>query len=320
MNNQTASQRPSGGTPPEGAAATAIFVSQLETPQIEKARLVARYGRGLLRLRASSVLLHAALVSGALLMVLPFFWMIITSVKSLEEASLFPPSLWPQEWYFDNYFTAWDMAPFGRYFLNTVFVASTQTLLVLVTSALAAYAFARISFMGRNVAFVAFLATMMVPLEVILVPNFVILRYLGWYNTYFALIVPWSASVFAIFLLRQFFLSIPQDLYDAAQMDGCGRFGFLWRIAAPMSTPALITIALFTFLSGWNALLWPLIVTGNEDMRLLQVGLSAFQSEARVQYHLWMAAAMFTMLPIVVAYFVAQRYFIEGVSGTGVKG
>ena len=260
------------------------------------------------------------LLAGAVLMLFPFYWMLTTAVKDLEEASLFPPTLWPREWHPENFAGAWNSAPFGRYFANTILVAGFQTAGVLATASLAAYGFARIPFRGRQVLFVCFLGTMMVPLEVILVPNFVILKQLGWYNTYLALIVPWAANVFGVFLLRQFFLSIPQDLFDAAEMDGCGRLGFLWRVAVPMSAPALVTIGLLTFLGAWNSLLWPLIATGSEEMRMLQVGLASFQSEARVQYHLWMAAASFTIAPIVVLYLVAQRFFIEGVSGSGIKG
>ncbi len=266
------------------------------------------------------LLLHLSLMAGAVLLLFPFYWMITTSLKTLEEASLFPPTMWPSAWRIENYGVAWNLAPFGRYFINTIFVACMQTLGVLTTSALAAYAFTRINFAGKNLVFVGFLATMMIPFEVTLVPNFIILKHLHWYNTFLALVVPWSASVFAIFLLRQFFRSIPRDLYDAAEIDGCGRLAFLWRIALPLSTPALITIGLFSFLGAWNALLWPLIVTGDEEMRMLQVGLSAFQSEAQTQYHLWMAAATFTMAPVIAIYFVAQRYFIEGVSASGIKG
>jgi multiple sugar transport system permease protein len=264
--------------------------------------------------------LHLLLIAGAFVMAFPFYWMLVTSVKGIEEASGFPPTLWPSQWQWSNYAQAWRAAPFGRYFFNTLLVAGCQTLLVLVTSSLAAYALARIPFRGKQVVFVAFLATLMIPIEVILVPNFVILKYLGWYDTYLALIVPWGASVFAIFLLRQFFLSIPNELWDAAQIDGCGRFGFLWRIAVPMAKPALVTISLLVFHGAWNSLLWPLIVTGSADMRLLQVGLSAFQSDARVQYHLWMAAAAVAMVPMVIVFFIAQRYFIEGVAGSGLKG
>jgi len=264
--------------------------------------------------------LHLGLLLGSVLMLFPFYWMVSTAFKGLDESSLFPPSLWPQEWHPENFIAAWNTAPFGRYFANPIIVAGSQTLFVLVTGSLAAYAFARIAFPGKRVLFICFLGTMMVPLEVTLVPNFVILKELGWYNTYLALIVPFAASGFSVFLLRQFFMTIPQDLYDAAEMDGCSRFGFLWRIAAPISTPALVTIGLLTFLGAWNALLWPLIMTGNQDMRMLQVGMAAFQSEQRVQYHLWMAAATFTIAPIVVLYLAAQRFFIEGVSGSGIKG
>jgi len=276
--------------------------------------------RPTLRITPRRVLVHVLLSAGALLMLFPFYWMVSTSFKSLEEASQFPPTLWPSHWLPQNYVEAWNNAPFGRYLVNTLFVAVAQTISVIITGALAAYAFARMEFPGKNAIFLAFLGTMMIPLEVILVPNFIILKQLGWYNSYFALIVPWSANVFSIFLLRQFFLSIPRELYDAAEMDGCSRFGFLWRIALPMSKPALVTVSLLVFLGAWNSLLWPLIVTGSEDMRVLQVGLSAFQSDARVQYHLWMAAATFTLLPVVGLYLFAQRYFIESVAGSGVKG
>lgn len=265
-------------------------------------------------------LLHIGLVGGAVLVIFPFYWMIITAFKDLNEASRFPPTLWPQEWHPHNFIDAWKTAPFGRYFLNTLIVAGCQTLAVLITSTLAAYGFARFRFPGRNVLFVCFLGTMMVPLEVILVPNFVILKQLGWYDSYAGLIAPWAVNVFGIFLLRQWFLSIPQELYDAAEMDGCSWFGFLWRIGIPNSMPALITVGLLSFLGAWNALLWPLIATGRTEMRTLQVGLASFQSEAYVEYHLWMAAATFTIAPIVVLYLLAQRYFIEGVSGSGIKG
>jgi multiple sugar transport system permease protein len=265
-------------------------------------------------------LLHAPLLLGGLLTLFPFYWMVITSLKTLDEASLFPPTLWPLDWQWGNYAAALQAAPFPRYFVNSVIVAAGQTTLVLVTSTLAAFAFAQLPFRGKRVVFVAFLATLMVPLEVVLIPDFIILKYLGWYDTYMALIIPWGASVFAIFLLRQFFLSVPKELWDAAQLDGCGRLGFLWRIAVPLARPALATVALLTFHSAWNALLWPLIVTGSENMRVLPVGLSAFQSEARVQYHLWMAAATMMVLPVLAIFAFAQRYFIEGLARSGIRG
>jgi multiple sugar transport system permease protein len=246
--------------------------------------------------------------------------MISTSFKGVEEASAFPPTMWPTQWIWDNYPRALQAAPFGRYLVNTVFVAVSQMLLVLTTSSLAAYAFARVPFVGKNVVFLCFLATMMIPVEVLIIPDFIIMKELNWYDTYLALIIPWSTSVFAIFLLRQYFLSIPNELWDAAQIDGCGRFGFLWRIAVPIAKPAIVTVGLLSFHGAWNALLWPLIFTGSPDMRVLQVGLAAFQTDARVQYHLWMAAATLTMAPMLVIFFFAQRYFIEGASRSGIKG
>ncbi len=265
-------------------------------------------------------MLHVPLVIGAVITLFPFYWMMTTAFKGIEEASAFPPTFWPTQLVWDNFPRAWQAAPFGRYLVNTVFVALGQTFCVVVSACLAAYAFARVPFRGKNIVFMCFLATMMIPIEVLLVPDFIILKTLGWYDTYLALIVPWATSVFAIFLLRQFFLSLPNELWDAAQIDGCGRFGFLWRIAAPMAKPALVTVGLLSFHGAWNALLWPLIATGSSEMRLLQVGLAAFQSDARVQYHLWMAAAALTMAPMLVIFFFAQRYFIEGASRSGIKG
>src|SRR5581483_10757502 len=274
--------------------------------------------RGFVLPRVSWV--HIPLILGAALMLFPFYWMVSTALKSLDEASAFPPTLWPSQWMWGNFLRAWQAAPFGRYLVNTVISALGQTMGVLVTSSLAAYAFARVPFKGKSVVFVCFLGTMMIPVEVLIVPDFIILKNLGWYDTFFALIVPWTTSVFAIFLLRQFFLSIPNEIWDAAQIDGCGRFGFLWRIAVPMAKPAIVTVALLSFHGAWNALLWPLIVTGSPNMRLLQVGLAAFQSDARVQYHLWMAAATLTMAPMLAIFLFAQRYFIDAASRSGLKG
>lgn len=265
-------------------------------------------------------IIHLILISGAVTMMFPFLWSVLTSFKEQTESTRFPPTFFPLSWHPENYIAAWQLVPWTRYFVNTIFVAGMTTFLVLLTSSLAAYAFARMEFRGKNVLFVLFLATMMIPAEVTLIPNFVIIKNLGWYNTYFALIVPWATSVFGIFLLRQFFLGLPGELYDAARIDGCSELRFFVQIALPLARPALITIALLTTLGTWNSLLWPLVVTGSEDMRLLQVGLTAFQSETGSFYNLQMAAAMFTTLPVIVLYFFLQRYFIETVAASGVKG
>ena len=275
---------------------------------------------GQARLQAPRLLLHGVLLLGALLMVFPFYWMLTTSVKGALESKEFPPTLIPHEIVFSNFAAAWNMAPFARYFLNSAIMAGAQVVLVLVTSTLAAYAFARFDFTGKRLLFMGLLATMMVPFEVTLVPNFIILKTLGWYNSYLALTVPFGASAFAIFLLRQFFLSIPRDLSDAAQIDGAGEFGFFWHVALPLSRPALLTIGLLTFVAAWNSLLWPLMMTSSEDMRVVQVGLSAFQSEAGPRIDLLMAASTLSLLPVGVLYFFAQRYFVDGISRSGITG
>jgi multiple sugar transport system permease protein len=277
---------------------------------------------------------HAILIVVAALVVFPFYWMVSTSLKTLDEALLFPPSWVPIDPQPGNYPRAWAAAPFIRYFANTIFVATMTTGLSLVFSALAGFAFARMEFPGRRVIFLAVLATMMVPFEVQLIPDFIIIRRMplmggndiwgqggfGLYNTYWAQILPWAASPFAVFLLRQFFMSVPKDYFEAAALDGAGRFTFFTRIALPLARPALVTAGLFGFLGSWNALLWPLIVTSSPDVRPIQVGLATFSTEQGTQYHLLMAAATLAILPVVLLYVVAQRQFTEGVAASGIKG
>jgi multiple sugar transport system permease protein len=277
---------------------------------------------------------HLVLVVAAALVMFPFYWMVSTSFKTLAEAVQFPPTWVPLDPQPGNYPRAWGQAPFGRYFLNTAFLATTTTLLSLTFSSLAAFAFARMEFPGRQALFVLLLATMMVPFEVQLIPDFVIIRRMpllggndiwgqggrGLYDTYWAQILPWAASPFAVFLLRQFFLSVPREYHEAAQLDGATRFTFFARIALPLARPALVTSGLFGFLGSWNALLWPLIVTSRPDVRPIQVGLATFSTEQGTQYHLLMAAATFAILPVVLLYVVAQRQFTEGVAATGIKG
>lgn len=267
------------------------------------------------------VAIHGFLLTGATLTVFPFYWMLVTSLKSNIEATASPPTFWPKALQWANYGSAWASAPFGRYFLNTVIVSVCQVVGVLVVATLAAYAFARMDFHGKNAVFTVFLATLMIPGEVTLIPNFVIVtKWLGWYDTYQAQVVPYLGSVFAIFLLRQFFMTIPKDLEDAAVMDGCGQLRFLWSIVVPLSRPALITVGLLNFLAAWNAFLWPLLVTRGAAMRPIQVGLSAFSTDGGTRYAELMAASTFVILPTAVIYLIAQRYFVEGITRTGLKG
>jgi len=272
------------------------------------------------RIRWTRIFIYFFLSCGVVFVSFPFVWMLLTSFKAYAETTQLPPPIFPSVWHFDNYAIAWQSAPFSRYLINSTFIAACVVVGVLISSIFAAYAFAFMDFFGRNVVFVLFLSTMMIPFETILIPNFIIIRQLGWYNTYAALIIPWTGNVFSVFLIRQFFLSLPRDLVDAAVIDGCGHQRFLWWVAVPLARPAVTVVALFNFLWSWNGLLWPLIVTSSEELRPVQLGLSVFLTEDGASYQLLMAAATFTMLPIVVLYFVAQRQFIEGIAAGGVKG
>ncbi len=220
---------------------------------------------------------------------------------------------------FQNYVNAWNAAPFGRYYFNTVFIATVTTILEIVISSMAAYAFSWMNFPGKGLLFSIFLATMMVPGEVLLVPNFITITKFGWIDTYYALIVPWVVSVFSIFLMRQHFMSIPSELFDAAKIDGSSHWRFLWQIVVPLSKPVIITSALLKFVGSWNAFLWVLIVTNSPKYRTLTVGLQSFSSEVGTLYNLLMAAATFSILPVVIIFLFAQKYFVRGIARTGLK-
>jgi len=266
------------------------------------------------------VALYLVLVLGALYAAAPFAWMLLTSLKRRSEALADPPTLLPGVWHFDNYAKAWRAAPFERYFINTFFICFCVVVGVVFTTTLAAYAFARMDFYGRNVLFVLFLSTLMIPFETIIIPNFIIIKNLHWLNRYPALIVPWSASVFSVFLLRQFFSQLPQELFDSAELDGAGHLRTLWSIVLPLAKGPLAAVMLFAFLGAWNSLLWPLIVTSSKDIRPIQLGLSVFINEDAQEPQLLMAASAFTIAPIVALYFVAQRQFMAGLASSGLKG
>ena len=270
--------------------------------------------------------IHLLLILGAVVMVLPFLWMISTSLKSQTEVYGYPPQWIPSTLIWDNYVRAWQAAPFARYFFNSIVVALAVTLGTLATSSLAAFAFARIRFPGREVLFAVYLSSMMIPHQMTIIPSFLVLRDLGdispalGLDSYFALIAPFIAGAFGVFLLRQSFLTLPNELEDAAILDGCGKLGFLWRIVIPLSRPALATLALFTFMANWNSYLWPLIVTNSNDMRTVQIGLKYFVGqEGGSQWSLLMAAAVFITLPVILVYLLVQKQFVQGIAGTGIK-
>jgi multiple sugar transport system permease protein len=270
--------------------------------------------------RLSTLGSYTLLALAAIVMVIPFLWMITTSLKGAQEVYRVPPTLIPSELHWENFTHVLDTVPFGRFYLNTIIVTFIITGSQVATSVLAAYVFARIQFPGRDLIFFLYLATLIVPTQVTMLPLFLIISRLGWIDTYQALTMPFLANAFAVFFLRQFFLTIPIELEDAARLDGCGRLRFLWQIMLPLSGPALATITLFIFLGFWDDYLWPLIVTNSTDMRTLAIGLRFFIDESGAQFHYMMAAALMAVFPIIIIFFIAQKQFIEGIALTGTKG
>ncbi|MCG3158093.1 MAG: L-arabinose transport system permease protein AraQ [bacterium] len=268
---------------------------------------------------AKAILFHLAIYAVALATLAPFIWMVLTSCKDLGEILLYPPKWLPSKLKFDNYVNAFAAAPFGRFYLNSIFVAVTVTFGQLLTCSLAAFAFARLQFRGREALFLLFLGTMMIPGQVTMIPSFMMLYWLGWIDTYYALIVPGLASAFGTFLLRQFFFTIPRELEDAAYIDGCSHAGVLWRVILPLSKPALATLAVFTFMGVFNDFLWALIVTNSEEMRTVQLGLAVFRDRYTTEWDKLMAASVTATIPILLIFFFAQKYFIQGITLSGLK-
>ncbi|MCC6310778.1 MAG: carbohydrate ABC transporter permease [Trueperaceae bacterium] len=265
-------------------------------------------------------LLVIFLVPAAIFMLAPFVWMLSTSLKGVGQVFEYPPRWIPETFHWENYTRVFKVLPFGRFFLNSAIVATTVTVLQIVTCSLAAYAFARLRFPGRDVLFLAYLGTLMIPGQVILIPNFILLRYLGWIDTYWALIVPGIFSAFGTFLLRQYFLTIPGELEDAAVVDGATRFQIYTRVILPLAGPALSALAIFTFLGQWNSFLFPLVVTKTTGMSTLTVGLRTLQGQYNTDWTLLMAGAVIALAPVLIVFLFAQRYIIRGIALTGLGG
>ena len=262
---------------------------------------------------------YALVLVLALSTVLPFLYMLSTSLMDELEVLSYPPPLIPARPRFENYPAALTALPFGRFFVNSAIVAGAVVVGQVLTSAAAAYAFARLKFPGRDRVFLAFLSVLMVPTVVLLIPRFLVIHALGWVDTYAGLIATEIVSVWGIFLLRQFFLTLPRDLEDAARLDGAGEWAIFWRVVLPLSKPALATLAVFAFVEQWKSFLWPLIVTRSLEMQVVEVGIASFHG---IYYGNWpyqMAAAVTATLPLLVVFFVAQKYFIQGIQLTGLK-
>jgi len=265
------------------------------------------------------------IIAGAVTMLLPFLWMISTSLKSYSSIFIFNITdiKWiPSPVYWRNYVDVWKVVPFARFYLNSVFVCLAVTVSQVMTSAMAAYAFARLKFPGKEKIFFAYLATMMIPGSVTMIPVFVLMRAFGWIDTYKALIIPAAFSAYGTFMLRQFFMTIPRDLEDAAKMDGCSYWGIFRQVILPLSKTALATLTVFVALGNWVSFMWPLLVTNSLEKRTLPVGLAYFQElyqYAQPEWGLLMAGSLITMLPVVIIFLFSQKFFVEGIKMTGIK-
>lgn len=270
--------------------------------------------------RISIALTHALLIVGACLFVGPFIWMILTSLKTLGEATLVPPVIFPGVPQWHNYPAVLATLPFGTFYLNTILMALGRTVGQLLICSLAAYAFARIKFPGRTFWFLLTISMLMVPSYVFLLPQYLLMSSFGWLNSLQALIVPGLFSAFGTFLLRQFFLGLPLELDEAAKIDGANHAQIYWHVLLPLAKPALIALTIFTMLASWNDLIWPLVVNSSPDMLTLSVGLASLQGEHNTDFPMLMAGAVLASWPMLVLFTVLQRYFIEGIAITGTRG
>lgn len=253
------------------------------------------------------------LLTGSIIILSPLFWMISTSLKSPAEIAQYPPSLIPKEFHFSNYIEAWKTAAFTRWTMNTLFIAVFVMIGNVLVNSLIAYGFAKIPFKGKNILFVLVISTMLIPGFVTLVPQYILFSKLGWLNTYLPLIVPaFLGSAFFIFLLRQFTASIPDELIEAAMLDGASHLQIWWKIILPLTRPALITVAIFSFNGAWNDLLGPLLYINDENLYTLQIGLTTFKGTVQTQWHYLMSMSVMVLLPVLLLFFFFQRYFIEG--------
>ncbi|MCF7606734.1 MULTISPECIES: carbohydrate ABC transporter permease [Bacillus] len=266
------------------------------------------------------ILTYGLLVSLSIVFIFPFLWLVGTSLKPENEAISFPPSLLPKVWDFANYIDVFTIVDFGQYYLNSIIVTVATVIGTVLSSTLVAYGFARIKGKGRDVWFILLLATMMLPPQVTMIPVYMIFAKLGWTNTFLPLIVPaFFGNAYFIFLLRQFFKTIPKELEESAYLDGCSTLGIFWRIVLPLSTPAVITVALLSFMWTWNDFLGPLIYLNDDSKFTLALGILQFKGALLIEWGPMMAASVLIILPLIIMFFVGQKYFIEGIATTGGK-
>jgi multiple sugar transport system permease protein len=290
------------------------------TPARSLPRVTARAGARRAR-RGRHLVVHLLLSAGAVVMVFPFIWQAFTAFKTDQDATRVPPALIPDPWVFTNFAEVFERIPFWQMLANSLVLTAGRTIGQVVLCTMAGYAFARIPFRGRNILFLAFLSVLMVPSLLFLLPQYEIIQALGWLDTAQGLIVPGLFSAFGTFLMRQFFMSMPAELEEAARLDGANPWQTFWRVMVPLAKPGIIALAVFTALWSWNDLIWPLIVTSNEDKMTLSVGLAVLAGGVRhVDYAVLMAGALLATLPMLLTFIILQRQFIQGIAFAGTKG
>lgn len=269
---------------------------------------------------ASRVLLYAVLIIASLSMVIPLLWMVSASLKSEAEIFSFPIQWIPSTFHWSNYVKVWSEIPFPVYYFNTIKIAVITTVLQIITCSSAAYAFAKVKFPERDKLFFLYIATMMIPYQVMMIPQFMLIKEIGLMNSHWAIILLGAFSPFGVFLFRQFFMAIPEELSEAARIDGLNEFGIYMRIILPLTRPAIASLVIFTFMHAWNDFLAPLIYLSDDKLFTLQLGMQHFQSEFSTDYGPLMAAAVSAIVPTIIIYFIAQDHFIEGIAAGAVKG
>lgn len=274
------------------------------------------------RIGPGRIVVWALLIAGTLAMLAPFLWLVSSSLKEQRSLFLYPPQWIPSPIAWRNYPEALTSLPFGRYTANTLVITGFTMVGVLLTSSLAAYGFARMRFPGRDLIFMVLLSALMLPYAVVMIPNYIMFKYLGWIDTYLPLIVPqwFGGGIFNIFLLRQFFRTIPTDLVEASRIDGASELRIYWQVMLPLAGPALAVVAIFTFINTWNDFLAPLIYLSTPEKFTIALGLSAFKGLYATQWNYLMAASTVMIVPIIVLFFLTQRYFVQGIVMTGSKG
>ena len=268
----------------------------------------------------TNIVFYVILILVAVVVIFPLWSAFTISMLTDQEVASYPPRLWPSGLQLVNFQRALEQAPLARYLLNSIIQSTIVMLGQLITASLAAYAFAFIDFKGRNIVFLVFLATLMIPWEATIIPNYLLIRQIGWTDTFMGLSAPFVATAFGTFLLRQFFMTLPKELKDAATMDGCGSFRFLIKIVVPLARPALGTLAIYSFLQTYNQYLWPLLITNDQSMRTVQIGIALLQDEERFMFNIVMAGVVLILIPTFTLFIVGNRQLIRGLTAGAVKG